>query len=210
MQTALHAAFDKLSAGDLDAGEAEARRLLDSGSKPIRTQAHLLSAIARWRSGDVEGARILLEAVRGDADKEVLAMLAICHIKDSHIAEAVECMNEAVRLERGKHGYLTHDLLFTYLQGCRLARAWNEFQKYAEIFVDTYASLAVTDTTYLAIREVPPFEAFVDEVSAAIEAGMTPKDERRWRHLESHVDSEGQEYLQKFMTLCGWRSADSK
>jgi hypothetical protein len=173
-------------------------------SRSSRVDAELRSAYSSFGKGDVAGARSTLERIRDADDKSALGLLGVCLMRLGEPAAAEQCFDRAIALEKGTHGYLSFDLVFAYLAACRGARAWSSYLQRSEILTDVYGVLGITDASFLGLRGLNPFDVFVDEVIAALDAGCPTPAEGVWQTVAVRIDSEGRAYLKKLFDRCGW------
>ena len=200
----LISAFDLIVKGEFNKAENFALPFINSGNILQKNQTCLLIATCKFQTANFEGALKDLKEIDHWENKEALGLSAICMTHLGRIDEAESRFDKATSLEKGAHGYLTYDMVLIYLKALCNAGALKNIKKHIDLFMRIYASLGITDPTFLAIREIPPLEEFLIEVKKAVKSGYRDLDENDWLDLYLKVDDEGKSSLKELFILAGW------
>lgn len=167
--------------------------------KKLRNQARLFAAICLFKEKNFEKCLYLLEEIHNDGyeDKETYGILATTLVFLDRPGESEPFIDKALTLEKETFGYLTLDLYFAYTNALAQKKEAALFWKQIDLFHHFFSNSSITDTTWLAIREIPPFEAIIDDIVTVLKHEFKPDEFAKWKALSQTIDEEGKMYLQK-------------
>lgn len=194
-------AIAHLQSDRFDAAHAAALPSTAAADAGLRADAHRLCALASSRLGRWQDALQHWQALYADEPTVHNALqLASTSVMAGDLAGGIAWLEKAEGMNAVLHDMPGVGMLTNFVTALAQAGRTAAAMPYLERIRAAYTELGITDATFLRMRGVPFFSAFLDNSYPIVQAELAPEAGRAWyASMAPHLDADGQAGLSAWL-----------